>query len=280
MSNHSLYENNWINLVFENRNKEYGAFQLRQETTKTSFRALFLGILLCSLFVILPNLFVHPKEIIIPSVPDFSETILQLQDVYSAEKQVPPAPALPAAPQQKMTEAIETKQLLNPTVVSATQVTPEIEISLTNNNPIDAPTDGKLTGSTSSFDGGNATGSTSGTAIGTTPSNTNGTELVNTEALDKKPQFPGGIEKFYRYVGNNFNSPTLEETKNVRIYVSFIVEKDGSMSTIKVINKPGEVLEKEAIRVLKSIKTKWIPGIYKSQAVRTAYNLPITVQIN
>ena len=281
MSQHSLYESNWINLVFENRNKEYGAFQLRQETAKTSFNALFIGVLVCSSLIILPNLLLHPKEITVPTKEDLTETIIQLQDIYQAEHQAPAAPALPEIQQQTPTEAIETKQLIDPIVVSASQAPVDVEFTMEKSNPVDTTKDGMGAAGLSTGTGeGVLNGSSDGTGIGTGTSNTNGNELVINEVLDKKPLFPGGIEKFYRYVGNNFRSPMLDETKNVRIFVSFVVEKDGSMSNIKVINKPGQALEKEAIRVLQSIKTKWSPGILNSKPVRTAYNLPIVVQVN
>jgi protein TonB len=59
-----------------------------------------------------------------------------------------------------------------------------------------------------------------------------------------------------------------------------VIEKDGSMTNIHVKRDPGYGLGKEAIRVLKSLRTKWTPGIINSKPVRTAYDLPITVQMN
>lgn len=280
MSQHSLYESNWINLVFENRNKEYGAFQLRQETTKTSFNALFIGILVCSALVILPNLLLHPKEITIPTAPDWTETIVQLDNIYTIEEQAAAAPAPLEVKQQTTTEVIDKEQLINPTVVNATQATPVVEFTTERTNPVDSTTDGLVVaGSGNGTNEGvlNGKGDGTGTAIEGTGT---GTETHIAEMLDKKPQFPGGIEKFYRYVGNNFRSPMMDETKAIRIFVSFVVERDGSMSNIKVMNKPGQALEKEAIRVLQSIKTKWSPGMLNSKPVRTAYNLPIVVQID
>ncbi|MEL1241322.1 energy transducer TonB [Flavobacterium flavipallidum] len=283
MSNHSLYESKWINLVFENRNKEYGAFQLRQETTKTTFKALSLGILLCSSLIVIPNLLhvFNGKEVSIPVDVDWSKTVIQLEDIYQAEQKPEAAAAAPPPAQsQTITDAVDTKQLINPIVTSATQATPVTTYTLDRTNPVENPSNGMTTagsegGVIGGVEGGTINGN--GTAIGNTE--TNGTEIVNSGVLDRKPEFPGGIEKFYRYVGNHFVSPAMEDSRNVRITVSFVVEKDGSMTDIKVLNHPGAALEREAIRVLKSIKAKWSPGIYNSKAVRTAYNLPIVVQI-
>ena len=284
MSQHSLYESNWINLVFENRNKEYGAFQLRQETTKTSFNALFIGILVCSALVILPNLLLHPKQITVPSVPEIQDRIIELTDIYQAEQQAAAAQALPEIERQTPNEVIDKEQLINPTVVSATQATAVVEFTTERTNPVDSTTDGLVVAGSGNGTGegvlnGTGSGNVNGTGTGTDGIGT-GTETHIAEMLDKKPQFPGGIEKFYRYVGNNFRSPMMDETKAIRIFVSFVVERDGSMSNIKVMNKPGQALEKEAIRVLQSIKTKWSPGMLNSKPVRTAYNLPIVVQID
>lgn len=284
MSQHSLYESNWINLVFENRNKEYGAFQLRQETTKTSFNALFIGILVCSALVILPNLLLHPKEITVPSVPEIQDRIIELTDIYQAEQQAAAAQALPEIERQTPNEVIDKEQLINPTVVSATQATAVVEFTTERTNPVDSTTDGLVVAGSGNGTGegvlnGTGSGNVNGTGTGTDGIGT-GTETHIAEMLDKKPQFPGGIEKFYRYVGNNFRSPMMDETKAIRIFVSFVVERDGSMSNIKVMNKPGQALEREAIRVLQSIKTKWSPGMLNSKPVRTAYNLPIVVQID
>ncbi|MBC8645308.1 energy transducer TonB [Flavobacterium lindanitolerans] len=65
----------------------------------------------------------------------------------------------------------------------------------------------------------------------------------------------------------------------MKVFVYFVVEKDGTLTNIKVVRDPGYGLGAEAIRVLKSIKTKWKPGIQNDKPVRTAYNLPITVEI-
>jgi len=59
-----------------------------------------------------------------------------------------------------------------------------------------------------------------------------------------------------------------------------VIEKDGTMTGIQVTRAGNEAMKKEAIRVLNSIKTKWKPGIKNGKAVRTAYNLPVTINIH
>ena len=81
-------------------------------------------------------------------------------------------------------------------------------------------------------------------------------------------------------MGNNFEKPEIEGERTIRVLVSFVIEKDGSMTDIRVQRDPGYGLGKEAIRVLKSLRTKWSPGMIGSKPVRTSYNLPITVQMD
>ena len=70
----------------------------------------------------------------------------------------------------------------------------------------------------------------------------------------------------------------MEENQTVKIIVSFVIEVDGSMTNIQVNRKGIERLDNEAVRVLKSLRTKWSAGYKDNQPVRTQFTLPITVQ--
>lgn len=277
MSKLSIYETKWINLVFENRNKEYGAYQLRQESTKTSFFALFMGLLLCASLMVIPKIssFFHGETTVPPETTIPLDDVVTVTDIFQ-EKNEPIQQSSAAKPvQQKALETIPKDQLINPTVVAANDAVQEIaknteNVTITNPSP-----DG------TAITGLNPTGG-QGTSTGTGGSDAvdMGETIVTTTALDKQPEFPGGMSKFYNYVSRTFRTPDLNDERMVRIYVSFVVERDGSMTAIHVKNDPGYGLGAEAIRVLKSLKTKWTPGIINSKPVRTAYSLPIIVQVN
>lgn len=104
-------------------------------------------------------------------------------------------------------------------------------------------------------------------------------ETYNTNELSENPSYPEGMEKFYKFVGENFNIPLEAEKNKVKgkVYLTFIVEMDGTLSNIKVIRDMGYGIGEEAARVL-GICPKWIPGKVNGEAVRTMYSLPITVQ--
>jgi beta-lactamase regulating signal transducer with metallopeptidase domain len=94
-----------------------------------------------------------------------------------------------------------------------------------------------------------------------------------------QPEFPGGISEFYKFVNREFKSPKVKEDITAKIYVSFVIESDGSMSNTKILKAPGNGMGEEAVRTLQSITTKWLPGKVEGKPVRTLYNLPIVVNI-
>jgi uncharacterized protein (TIGR02145 family) len=100
--------------------------------------------------------------------------------------------------------------------------------------------------------------------------------IYNTAGIEFKPDFPGGLEKFYEFIGKNFQIPKVEGLKG-KIFLTFVVEKDGSLSDIKVLRDIGYGTGKEAIRVLKACP-RWVPGEQNGKKVRVLYSLPISIQ--
>lgn len=269
MSRLSIYETRWIDLIFENRNQEYGAYQLRRDSVKSSLTALFMGVLFVASIGGITTIVSNFNSDVAPTipVPEWSETI-QVTDIVLPEIK---EPVLPNVQSQTSEATIDKDQLINPILVHPDDANQNIATNLENKSATDVISDG--TGTI----GLNPT--SSGTATEIPKAVDYGTTVVNSAVLDKMPEFPGGINKFYNYVGNNFEKPEIDASTTFRVYVSFVIEKDGSMTDIKVVRDPGYGLGREAIRVLKSLKTKWSPGMIGSKPVRTAYNLPIVVEM-
>ena len=271
MSRSSIYENQWIELIFENRNKEYGAYQLRRDSVKSSFTALFMGLLFVAsiggITTIISRL--NPVIATVSTIPEWSDPI-QVTDIVMPEIE---KPVLPNVQRQAIETTIIKDQLKNPVIVNSQEASQNIATNVENRNAGDVISEGVGTPGLNS--------SSTGTGATETPNTVDiGTSIINTTALDKMPEFPGGIKKFYNYVGNNFEKPDIDDLSTFKVYVSFVIERDGSMTDIKVIKDPGYGLGKEAIRVLKSLKTKWSPGMIDSKPVRTSYTLPISVVTN
>lgn len=94
--------------------------------------------------------------------------------------------------------------------------------------------------------------------------------------IESKPVFPGGIEKLNSFLTENYKKPNVEGLKG-KVFVSFVVEKDGSLTDIKIIRDIGYGTGAEAIRVLNK-SPKWNPGLLNGEKVRCSFMLPITVE--
>ena len=271
MSKLSIYENKWTYLVFENKNKEYGAYQLRQENSKNSVTALFMGLLLITALGSAPVLISKIRTSPVEAEPEpqiYEPTIVHVDPIVVPPPPAPPAPVV----EQSAVKSTDASQLINPVVVKPEEAVEKIAPNTENVPAVDnAKGNGTAVNSMPTTGGGDGNG-----AVASVAPKIEGP--VSSAILDKQPEFPGGIAQFYKYVGNNFNRPELDVEKTLKVYVSFVVEKDGSLTDIIVRNDPGYGMGKEAVRVLKSLKTKWAPGILNGQPVRTAYNLPITIK--
>ncbi|HTG67603.1 MAG TPA: energy transducer TonB [Flavobacterium sp.] len=92
-----------------------------------------------------------------------------------------------------------------------------------------------------------------------------------------KPKFPGGIKELYRFIEDNYKIPAIVGVKG-KLYMVFVVEKDGSLSNIKSLRDLKHGSSEEVIRILK-IAPKWIPGEQNGKKVRVHYSIPITVSL-
>lgn len=101
--------------------------------------------------------------------------------------------------------------------------------------------------------------------------------IYNTAGIEVLPEYPGGIGKFYQFIGDNYKTPTAVDFLGGKVYVSFIIEKNGSVADIKVLRDVGFGTGKEAIRVLE-LCPKWSPGRQNGKNVRCSYSLPISLQ--
>ena len=103
-------------------------------------------------------------------------------------------------------------------------------------------------------------------------------EVANVVEVD--PEFPGGMEAFYKYLAENIHYPEQAKKEQLqgRVFVTFVVEKDGSISDAKVLRGIGGGCDEEALRVVNAMP-KWTPGKMRGEVVRVNYNLPITFRL-
>ncbi|SEP18065.1 outer membrane transport energization protein TonB [Flavobacterium sp. CF108] len=259
-----IIKNTWLDIVFEGRNKIYGAYELRKSNNKTTVKALIIGSIIFSFAVAAPLIASFLPE----SGEDEVDNNVKIATVKLPPKkeevkpnQPPPPPPPPKVDQVKFTK---------PVVAKAEEVTedpPKIEDlkdKKVGNETIKGDPDAVLT-----VDEPVGTGPVSQVVE-------EDNSVYNTAGIEVKPDFPGGMDKFYKFVGNNYKTPEEEGLKG-KVYVTFVVEKDGSLTDIKVLRDIGYGTGAEAIRVLKKCP-KWTPGEQNGKKVRVLYSLPITIQ--
>ena len=98
--------------------------------------------------------------------------------------------------------------------------------------------------------------------------------------VDQQPEFPGGEAAMMAYIKSNLKYPAFASENGIqgRVTLSFVVEKDGSISNIEILHSPAEELNQEAIRLVKTMP-KWKPGVLKGEKVRVKYVLPVTFRL-
>lgn len=100
-------------------------------------------------------------------------------------------------------------------------------------------------------------------------------------SIETQPSFPGGMDKFYSYIATNVKYPELAIKNNIqgKVFLSFIVERDGQLSDIQVVRKLGAGTDEEAIRIMRN-SPRWTPGTSGGKTVRVKYNIPISFTLN
>ncbi len=255
-----LLKNQWLEIVFEGRNKNYGAYELRKSITKNTIKAFIIGTLVFGIAVSIPT--------ILRMIPDSSEettldqkiTTVKLPPKEKPKENLPPPPPPPPK--------VDQVKFVKPVVAKAEEVVEEIVV-------IKEIKDKNIGKETIKGDpDADLTVEPVGTGVAAVVEEDN--TVYNTAGIEVKPEFPGGIEKFYSFVQNKYQMPE-EEGLNGKVFVSFTVEKDGSLTDIKVLRDIGYGTGKEAIRVLKA-SPRWNPGEQNGKRVRCTFNLPISIK--
>ena len=255
-----LLKNQWLEIVFEGRNKSYGAYDLRKSITKNTGRAFIIGTVIFVILVSIPT--------ILRMIPDRTEdttldqkiTAVKLPPKEKPKENLPPPPPPPPK--------VDQVKFVKPVVAKAEDVVEEIAVvkDLKDKNigkeTIKGDPDAELTDEPV------------GTGVAAVVEEDN--TIYNTAGIEVKPDFPGGMDKFNAFVAKNYQAPEEEGLKG-KVYVTFVVEKDGSLTDIKVLRDIGYGTGKEAERVLRKCP-RWTPGEQNGKKVRCTFSLPISIQ--
>ncbi|QNK63099.1 TonB family protein [Pedobacter sp. PAMC26386] len=265
-----LFGNEWLDVVFDQKNKSYGAYMLRRQSSSDTVKALFIA---GTLFILL---FLSPKIISLIKGGD------AIADVYEHKIPVTIQPPPVVNPKTPPPPAIEPPRARTDIV----KFPPPIVVDKV------VETDPPQLKDLVSADPGqkNIIGDPEGEVVVTGPTSEGIKQAAATEdnkvhavfeTLEVQPMFPGGIAKFYAYLSKAIKYPEMAMENGVqgKVFVSFIIEKDGTLSDIKVEKKLGSGTDEEAIRVLKA-SPQWIAGVQNGNRVRVKYNIPISFSMS
>ena len=257
-------------VVFEKRNKEYGAYALRNEANVVLKKALFIGVGLFGLLAMTPLLINTLK-------PKAAETTIyvpiNLKNVDRPDDRIEkPEPRVipPKAPVQVKTQSLtpptptrnavkeETiNQKVDDAVISTT-TTPGVAVTNPNQHVANGTENGKE-------------------IVKETPAKPNPNDIIRD--VDVEADFIGGVNAFRTKVLQNFDSSVVENETGevVKAVVTFVVERDGTISNIKVSGANAD-FNKEAEKTIKGIKGKWNPAKFQGENVRSYFRFPISMQ--
>ena len=277
MSKIDLISNEWTDLVFEGRNQSYGAYQLRKSTGKRNLWALIIVALAAVLLYL----------------------GLQLQRMAEANKKVENTQAVELAKlntEKKKEAKVEKKEIIRqepekvveqvkssvkftaPVIKKDEEVKEEDEIKLDEVQKSDKAV-GAFTVEGNDEVGGAVLKAKEDIAAPEPPKHVVEETKIFT-VVEQMPMYPGGDGALMGYLRDNIHYPTVAAENGVqgRVVVGFVVERDGSITDVKVLRSVDPSLDREAMRVVKSMP-RWTPGKQNGSAVRVKYQVPVTFRL-
>lgn len=259
-------------IIFQSRHRAYGAFALRQQYKSTLNRALWLGVGLFLLGLFTPILYSKfwPQALRTDNQV-MTEVILQHVEEPPAEVPVPIPPVEPAP-------SVSTVRNLPPVVMPEADVVEDV---------LPATTD-ELEKATSGAQTAEGTGDIDIIAPPESSQPTVREKAVEVVpktdepfvVVEQQPAFPGGLDGLRNFLSKNLHYPRQAASAGVsgRVYVSFVVNTDGSLTDVQVLKGIGFGCDEEARRVVSNMP-RWQPGKQSGRAVRVKFNLPISFSL-
>ncbi len=266
-----LTSKEWLNFVFEGRNKSYGSYELREDSSNRHIGALVVVIFMLLGLVYIPNL----VKSFIPDKPD--KVLIQTDDlrlsaiVEQTSVVEKPVLSLPVAPQPQIARAIK---FTEPVIVSRDEV-PVDELMSTQA----ALSDNTAVISIMNVEQGIVNGGVDPADVAAIESIQEPTQAIY-QWVEVPPTFPGGSKEMNKWLSENISYPVIAAENGVegRVILGFVVGPDGSVTDVEIIRSLDPACDKEAIRVVKQMP-KWIPGKQNGHPVYVYYTLPVLFKL-
>ena len=279
MAQIDLISNEWSDMMFENRNKEYGAYVLRRQTGRRNVISMIAVLLLFAavmIFMIAKNAYeAYQKEhAVMDQVTELSALTQQKKKEAKVERKEIPV----KQEQQQVVEKVKSSvKFTAPVIKKDDEVKPEDELKSQ-----DEIMNSKVAVGALNVVGNDENGEVlkAKEVIATEPVKPKEEENKVFDVVEQMPSYPGGMGALMQYLSSNIKYPAIAEENGIqgRVICTFVVERDGSITDVKIAKSVDPSLDKEAMRVVSKMP-KWIPGKQNGSAVRVKYTLPVTFRL-
>ena len=275
MAKIDLTSREWCDLVFEGRNKAYGAFELRQSSPKRHNIAMIIIIVVAVIAFSVPALirFVTPEKVEEAMTEVTTLSKLPEAEVKKNEDLKPLAPETPPPPPLK-----SSIKFTAPVIKKGEEVSEEDEIK----SQDELAKNDKVAISIADVKGNDEI---NGADIAdfkevVRPEAPKEEKEVPYQAVEQMPQFPGGDAELMKYIQDHLKYPVIAAENGIqgRVIVRFVVSKTGEIQDVTVLRGVDSSLDKEAVRVIKSMP-KWIPGKQNGNNVAVYFTVPVMFKL-
>ena len=278
----NLSSREWCDLVFEGKNKDFGAYVIRTESTKRHNKAVLWSIIGTIIFGLLAFGYVKASQYIEERrIAEWGEQIDVIVDMsQEAEDPEPEQERLEQEKPEVLQDVLNSIKVTELQIVEDNEVNREDEIL----SQDEIEQTNKAFGQTN-VDNGQDDRTQFQTAVDEVvvekkeekPKEVK--EEIHT-LVEQMPQFPGGDAALMKYLSSHINYPTMAAENGVqgKVILQFVVEKDGRVGEVKIARSVDKDLDKEAIRVVKSLP-KFTPGRQNGYPVRVWYTLPVNFKL-
>ena len=276
MSKIDLISSDWVDLVFEGRNKAYGAYRLRKSTTKRNILAMVAVVLLLIVaFIILTvKNFVDEQraKVAMTQVAELTNYDQPKKKAEVKQKKVEVEP-------ERVVERVKSSiKFTAPVIKKDEEVKPDEELKTQDELMSTKTAIGTFDVKGNDDANGEILKAKEVIAEPEPPKHEEENKVF--DIVEQQPMFPGGPAALIKYLSEHTKYPVVAQENGVqgRVTVQFVVEKDGSISDVHVLRGVDPSLDKEAVRVVKSLP-RWTPGKQNGITVRVNYRVPVLFRL-
>lgn len=276
MSKIDLISSDWVDLVFEGRNKAYGAYRLRKSTTKRNILAMVAVVLL----LIVAFIILTVKNFVDEQRAKVAMTqVAELTNYKQPEKKAEVKQKKVEVEPERVVERVKSSiKFTAPVIKKDDEVKPDEELKTQDELMSTKTAIGTFDVKGNDDANGEVLKAKEVIAEPEPPKHEEENKVF--DIVEQQPLFPGGPAALMKYLSENTKYPVVAQENGVqgRVTVQFVVEKDGSISDVHVLRGVDPSLDKEAVRVVKSMP-RWTPGKQNGITVRVNYRVPVLFRL-